>query len=30
MGALRESGYDTPFLTVEQGVKRYVEHMLGK
>jgi ADP-L-glycero-D-manno-heptose 6-epimerase len=30
MGALRESGYDAPFLTVEQGVGRYVNHMLGK
>ncbi len=30
MGALRESGYKAPFLTVEQGVARYVNHMLGK
>ncbi len=30
MGALRESGYAAPFLTVEQGVARYVNHMLGK
>lgn len=26
--ALRNCGYDTPFLTVEQGVSRYVEHLL--
>ncbi len=30
MGSLRQSGYDAPFLTVEQGVGRYVQHMLGK
>jgi ADP-L-glycero-D-manno-heptose 6-epimerase len=30
MAALRETGYDTPFLTVEQGVGRYVGQMLGK
>ena len=27
IGALRQAGYDTPFLTVEQGVSRYVEHL---
>ncbi len=26
--ALRETGYQEPFLTVEQGTARYVEHML--
>jgi len=30
MNALRESGYDAPFLTVEQGVARYVNYLLGK
>jgi ADP-L-glycero-D-manno-heptose 6-epimerase len=30
MAALREVGYETPFLTVEQGVERYVRYMLGK
>ena len=30
MDALRESGYDTPFLTVEEGTARYVRYMLGK
>lgn len=30
MAALRESGYGAPFLTVEQGVGRYVNYMLGK
>ncbi len=30
MGSLRQSGFDAPFLTVEQGVGRYVKHMLGK
>ncbi len=30
MDALRASGYDAPFLTVEEGVKRYVEYRLGK
>jgi ADP-L-glycero-D-manno-heptose 6-epimerase len=29
MGALREAGYDAPFLTVEEGVARYVEHLSG-
>ena len=28
IGALRASGYDAPFLTVEQGVARYVEKLL--
>ena len=28
IGALRNSGYGEPFLSVEQGVGRYVEHML--
>ncbi|MDX8386792.1 MAG: ADP-glyceromanno-heptose 6-epimerase [Gallionella sp.] len=28
IGALRNTGYDEPFLTVEQGVERYVEQML--
>lgn len=30
VGALRESGYDAPFLTVEQGVARYVEKLLSR
>ena len=29
-GALRASGYDAPFLTVEQGVARYVEKLLSR
>jgi len=28
--ALRESGYDTPFYTVEEGTARYVKYMLQK
>lgn len=28
IGALREAGYTEPFLTVEQGVARYVEQLL--
>ncbi len=28
IGALRAAGYDVPFLTVEQGVARYVQHLL--
>ncbi|HEY0664623.1 MAG TPA: ADP-glyceromanno-heptose 6-epimerase [Gallionella sp.] len=28
IGALRNAGYTEPFLTVEQGVAKYVEHML--
>jgi len=28
ISALRETGYAEPFLTVEQGTARYVEHML--
>ena len=27
IGALRASGYDAPFLTVEQGVARYIEKL---
>lgn len=30
ISALREIGYDTPFLTVEQGVARYVSYMLER
>jgi ADP-L-glycero-D-manno-heptose 6-epimerase len=30
ISALRSSGYAAPFLTVEQGVSRYVEQMLKK
>ena len=30
VGALRASGYDAPFLTVEQGVARYVEKLLQR
>ena len=30
IGALRSSGYAAPFLTVEQGVGRYVEKLLAK
>jgi ADP-L-glycero-D-manno-heptose 6-epimerase len=30
IGALREIGYDKDFLTVEQGVGRYVERLLKK
>lgn len=29
IGALREAGYEEPFLTVEQGVSRYIESLLG-
>jgi ADP-L-glycero-D-manno-heptose 6-epimerase len=29
MEALRASGYDAPFLSVEEGVRRYVEYRLG-
>ena len=28
--ALRRAGYETPFLTVEEGVARYCEQLLGK
>lgn len=28
--ALRDAGYDEPFLTVEQGTARYVNYLLGK
>ena len=28
VSALRKNGYTAPFLTVEQGVSRYVEQML--
>ncbi len=30
MGALRAAGYDEPFLTVEEGVTRYVQYMLDR
>jgi len=30
IGALRRSGYDAPFLTVEQGVAGYVEKLLAR
>ncbi|MEK7231157.1 MAG: ADP-glyceromanno-heptose 6-epimerase [Pseudomonadota bacterium] len=30
VGALRASGYDAPFLTVEQGVARYAEKLLRR
>lgn len=30
IGALRASGYDAPFLTVEQGVARYIEKLLQR
>lgn len=30
VSALREAGYTDPFLTVEQGVQRYVEHLLQR
>jgi ADP-L-glycero-D-manno-heptose 6-epimerase len=30
ISALREAGYDAPFLTVEQGVTRYVQKLLQK
>ena len=30
IGALRASGYDAPFLTVEQGVARYVEQLIQR
>lgn len=30
IGALRASGYDTPFLTVEQGVARYIEKLFQR
>jgi ADP-L-glycero-D-manno-heptose 6-epimerase len=29
VAALRAAGYKEPFLTVEQGVEKYVQHMLG-
>jgi ADP-L-glycero-D-manno-heptose 6-epimerase len=28
IAALRETGYAEPFLTVEQGVQRYIQQML--
>ena len=28
IGALRKAGYSSPFLTVEQGVSRYIAHLL--
>jgi len=30
MAAMREIGYEQPFLTVEQGTSRYVNHLLKK
>ena len=30
MDAMREAGYDAPFLTVAEGTERYVRYMLGK
>ncbi|SDV51087.1 ADP-glyceromanno-heptose 6-epimerase [Chitinasiproducens palmae] len=30
IGALRSAGYDAPFLTVEQGVSRYVNWLTGQ
>ena len=30
MSALRASGYTAPFLTVEQGVRRYTEQLLQR
>jgi ADP-L-glycero-D-manno-heptose 6-epimerase len=30
MSALREAGYDRPFLGVEEGVARYVDSRLGR
>lgn len=30
VSALREAGYDAPFLSVEEGVARYVGHLAGK
>jgi len=30
VGALRAAGYGAPFLTVEQGVRRYCEELLQK
>jgi ADP-L-glycero-D-manno-heptose 6-epimerase len=30
ISALRDAGYDAPFLTVEQGVTRYVQKLLQK
>jgi ADP-L-glycero-D-manno-heptose 6-epimerase len=30
ISALRAAGYDTPFLTVEQGVQRYCEQLLAR
>ena len=29
MDAMREAGYDAPFLTVAEGTERYVKYMLG-
>lgn len=29
IGALRKAGYDAPFLTVEEGVARYVDYLAG-
>jgi ADP-L-glycero-D-manno-heptose 6-epimerase len=30
IGALRESGYQTPFLSVDEGVERYVDELLRR
>ncbi len=30
ISALRSAGYDKPFLTVEEGVARYIEHLLSQ
>lgn len=30
ISALRKAGYSAPFLTVEQGVKRYIQHLFKK
>lgn len=30
LGNLRATGYTAPFLTVEQGVSRYIDHLLGQ
>jgi len=29
-GSLRAAGYDEPFLTVEEGVSRYIQQLLQK
>ena len=30
ISALRATGYDAPFLTVEQGVPRYIQKLLAR